>query len=64
MGSSKENVIKEQVGIIKLRLATFIELRKRSIIDITAVEKTIQMAVILLTVFIHCVNTTSLINIF
>ena len=37
MGSSKENVIKEQAGIIKLRLATFIELRKRSILDITAV---------------------------
>ena len=37
MGSLKENVIKEQVGIIKLRLATFIELRKRSILDITAV---------------------------
>ena len=37
MGSSKENVIKEQAGIIKLRLATFIESRKRSILDITTV---------------------------
>lgn len=37
MGSSKEHVIKEQTGIIKLRLATFIESRKKSILDITAV---------------------------